>query len=214
MSHLALAVHLLAGFIDYSVHVHVATLSRSNGQNLIRGALDLFDFRCFPRGCETLRLYWHRTSLCRGKNKKINKNAPTWCATFILCPCNPIPILFIYLFIYFTHPFVFPKVLMFKCVLDTTNQPGLFTLLRGTDQEESRETPAIHFSPTFSCTDIQAKVGHGHKSPSTITGTFWAGPSLAVFCFLIASWQIAVINGRKHSLQPSLDVVPTAPLMD
>lgn len=110
MSHLALAVHLLAGFIDYSVHVHVhvATLSRSNGQNLIRGALDLFDFRCFPRGCETLRLYWHRTSLCRGKNKKINKNAPTWCATFILCPCNPIPILFIYLFI--SHiPSFFPK---------------------------------------------------------------------------------------------------------
>lgn len=168
------------------------------------GVQVFFYFRRFPQGCKTLRPRWRSIQPLSGGKK----NAPTWCATFIICPCNPILIL------YFAHPFVFPEVQMFKCVLDATNQPGLFTLLRGTDEGESRETPAIHFSPTFSCTDIQAKVGHGHKSPSTITGTFWAGPSLAVFCFLIASWQIAVINGRKHSLQPSLDVVPTAPLMD
>lgn len=88
------------------------------------------------------------------------------------------------------------------------------TLLRGTDEKQKLRNAAIHFPHAFSCTDIQAKVGHSHKSQGTIPGTFWAGPSLAVFCFLIASWQIAVINGRKHSLQPSLDVVPTASLMD
>lgn len=90
----------------------------------------------------------------------------------------------------------------------------MFQLCVFTHEEERSEAQPSIFLGAFSCTDIQAKVGHRHKSQSTIRDTFWAGPSLAVFCFLIASWQIAVINGRKYSLQPSLDVVPAVPLMD
>lgn len=56
-----------------------------------------------------------------------------------------------------------------------------------------------------------ALVNHAAKKLKTFFGTVrhW-------LCFVVSSqsWQIAVINGTKYGLQPSLDVVPAAPLMN